>query len=87
VKYKYKITEESVDIRHFEILSDKLLEEEEILNAMCLVDIGKEGDVKLDTDSAIQTTYQYTEYGDDSEVNYHREVEKPVLKILDGGKG
>tara|TARA_R100001369_G_scaffold52924_1_gene79799 strand:+ start:713 stop:970 length:258 start_codon:yes stop_codon:yes gene_type:complete len=84
VKYKYKITEESVDIRHFEILSDKLLEEEDILNAMCLVDIGKEGDTG--TDEGVRTTYQYTEYGEDSKVNYHREVKKPMLKLLDGGK-
>jgi hypothetical protein len=41
--YKYIATEHSVDVRHFEIVSNRELNEGEITDAMSLPDINVEG--------------------------------------------
>jgi len=84
MKYKYIVTEESLDVRHFEILSDKKLDEEEILDALCLPNITKEGNVV--TQGGIKSTFLRTEFGDDSEVKAELQSFKHVIKLIHGGK-
>ena len=43
-EYVYEVSEQSTDIRYFEIVSDKKLTESEIHDAICLPNISKEGD-------------------------------------------
>jgi len=84
MKYKYIATERSVDVRTFEILSDKKLNEEAIEDAMALPDIDKVGDIE--TEEGIQATYLGTEYADDSKVKYYLESFAHNLKLIRGGK-
>ena len=66
-QYIYEVTEQSVDIRKFEIISDRKLTYEEVEDAICLPDISKAGD--CETDNGVTTTYLWTDYGDDSEID------------------
>jgi len=65
-KYYYRVTEESCDTRVFDIESDRQLDEIELIDAVCLPDITKEGD--SETSFGITATFLYTDYGADS---YH----------------
>tara|TARA_R100001369_G_scaffold6064_4_gene16577 strand:+ start:2956 stop:3198 length:243 start_codon:yes stop_codon:yes gene_type:complete len=80
MKYKYIATEQSVDVRFFEILSDTPLTDEEIENALVLPDINVLGSTEVDED--IQSTYLYTEYGGDSQIGFHLQNPKPKLRII-----
>jgi len=82
--YKYIATEESVDVRHFEIVADRKLNEEEIIDAMCLPDIDVKG--SCEEEHGIKVTYIRTECGDDSQVDYYLETLKHTMEILPGGK-
>jgi len=62
--YYYRVTEQSTDIRNFDVVSDRKLDEQELLEAICLPDITKEGD--SETSFGITTTYLYTDYGENS---------------------
>ena len=84
MKYKYIATERSVDVRHFEILSDKKLSEEAIEDAMALPDIDKVGDVEIE--EGIQSTYLGTEYANGSTVKYDLESVAHNLKLIRGGR-
>ena len=74
-KYKYFVTEETVDVRKFEIETDKPFTDDEygkILNAICEVDITKEGNTLTDTTDGVtyKVTYLDTDYGDDAQVDW-----------------
>jgi|TARA_R110000787_G_scaffold26369_2_gene73834 hypothetical protein len=84
MKYKYIATEQSLDVRHFEIFSDKKLEETQIEDALCLPDICKEGDVK--TKEGVQVTFKRTEHGDDSYVKFYQESFKHTIQVIKGGQ-
>ena len=86
--YKYIATEHSVDVRHFEIVSNRELSEEEITHAMSLPDINVEGSSKISNtaDKGVKVTYTHTECGDDSQVNYYLESFKHTIELLKGGK-
>ena len=84
MKYKYIATERSMDVRSFEILSDKKLNEEAIEDAMALPDIDKVGDIE--TEEGIQATYLGTEYAEDSQVEYCLESFTHNLKLIKGGR-
>ena len=65
-KYAYEVSEQSTDVRYFEIVSDKKLTESEILDAMCLPNISKEGDCVKE--GGITSTFKYSDFGDDSQM-------------------
>ena len=66
-QYIYEVSEQSTDTRYFEIVSNRKLTEEEINDAMCMPDIRKEGD--CETDNGITSTFKWTDYGDDAEID------------------
>jgi len=82
--YKYIATEYSQDSRKFEIVSDVLLTESEIHDAMALPDITKDGDVE--TEKGVQVTFIGTEYGDDSQITHYLEKPEHNMKVIEGGK-
>ncbi len=84
MKYKYIATEQSMDVRHFEILSDKKLNEDAIEDAMALPDIDKVGDVEIE--KGVQSTYLGTEYANGSTVKYYLESVVHNLKLIKGGR-
>mgnify|MGYP003650130142 FL=1 len=65
-KYAYEVSEQSTDVRYFEIVSDKKLTESEILDAICLPNILKEGDCVKE--GGITSTFKYSDFGDDSQM-------------------
>ena len=65
-EYVYEVSEQSTDIRYFEIVSDKKLTESEINDAICLPNISKEGD--CEKDGGITSTFKYSDFGDDSQM-------------------
>ena len=65
-EYVYEVSEQSTDMRYFEIVSDKKLTESEILDAICLPNISKEGD--CEKDGGITSTFKWTDFGDDSQM-------------------
>jgi hypothetical protein len=75
-KYKYFVTEQTVDVRDFTIETDKPFTDDEygkILNAICEVDITKEGDTLTDTTTdgvTYKVTYDGTNYGSDAQVDW-----------------
>jgi hypothetical protein len=75
-KYKYNVTEQTVDVRNFTIETDKPLQDdchEDIVDAICMVSITKEGDTETGTtDDGVnfKVTYDDTDYGDDSQVDW-----------------
>jgi len=70
--YEYEATEQSVDVRNFSIVSDRKLTWGEILDAICLPNISKEGDGI--TDDGITVTYLWTDYGDDAQFDVDGEL-------------
>ena len=75
-KYIYKVTEESVDVRNFEIETDKPFTDDEymaIVEAICEVDVTTQGDQstgKSDDEVDYKVTYVGTDYGDDAQVDW-----------------
>ena len=79
IKYIYKVTEQTVDVRNFTIETDKPFTDNGddgdgyILDAICEVSITKEGDTKTGTtDDGVnyKVTYVDTDYGGDSEMDW-----------------
>jgi len=64
--YTYEVSEQSTDVRYFEIVSDKKLTEEEINNAICLPNISREGDCVKE--GGITSTFKWTDFGEDSDM-------------------
>jgi hypothetical protein len=88
MSYTYQVEEYSQDSRHYTIESDIKLTEEQITKAYCEVGF-KDGDVNeftledIDDDVFtpenkinIKVTFNYTEYGDDSQVNITGDIEE-----------
>ena len=73
-KYEYEVTEQSVDVRNFSIVSDRKLTWDELNEAICMPSITKDGDCK--TDDGITVTYLYTDYGDDSEFDVMGDIKE-----------
>tara|TARA_R100001126_G_scaffold49304_1_gene27888 strand:+ start:328 stop:588 length:261 start_codon:yes stop_codon:yes gene_type:complete len=77
-KYKYFVTEQTVDVRHFEIETDKPFTDDEymaIVEAICEVDVTTKGDQstgKSDDEVDYKVTYVGTDYGDDAQVDWDR---------------
>ena len=78
-KYIYHVTEQSVDVRNFEIETDKPFTDNDddgqgyIYDAICEVSITKEGDESTGTTNNgvnYKVTYVDTDYGDNSEMNW-----------------
>tara|TARA_R100001463_G_C3430221_1_gene211327 strand:+ start:89 stop:349 length:261 start_codon:yes stop_codon:yes gene_type:complete len=78
-KYIYHVTEQSVDVRNFEIETDKPFTDNDddgqgyILDAICEVSITKEGDTETGTtDDGVnyKVTYVDTDYGGDSQTEW-----------------
>ena len=65
-EYVYEVSEQSTDVRYFEIVSDKKLTEEEIRDAVCLPDFRKEWDCVKE--GGITSTFKYSDFGDDSQM-------------------
>ena len=49
-EFVYEVNERSIDVRYFEIVSDKKLSHNEVIEAICLPDISKEGDSKKEVE-------------------------------------
>ncbi len=64
--YTYEVSEQSTDVRYFEIVSDKKLTEKEIRHAVCLPNILKEGDCVKE--GGITSTFKWTDFGGDSDM-------------------
>lgn len=86
--YTYEVEEYSQDTRHYTIESDIKLTEEQITKAYCEVGL-KDGDFNeftlADIDDEVSTpeneinirvTFNYTEYGDDAQVNIEGDTEE-----------
>tara|TARA_R100000329_G_scaffold148370_1_gene137119 strand:- start:505 stop:765 length:261 start_codon:yes stop_codon:yes gene_type:complete len=77
-KYKYFVREQTVDVRHFEIETDKPFTDDEymaIVGAICEVDVTTQGDQstgKSDDEVDYKVTYVGTDYGDDAQVDWDR---------------
>ena len=75
-KYRYNVTEQTVDVRNFTIETDKPLQDDcqdDIRNAICEVSITKEGDEetgKTDDGVNYKVTYVDTDFGDDAQVGW-----------------
>ena len=75
-KYKYFVTEQTVDVRHFEIETDKPLQDDPynyIIDTICMVSIIKKGDEETGrtVDGVnFKVTYEGTDYGDDGQVDW-----------------
>ena len=65
-QYIYEVEEQSVDIRKFEIVSDRKLTYNEVMHSICMPDISKTGDCK--TDNGITATYLWTDFGEDGQI-------------------
>tara|TARA_R100001230_G_C5502318_1_gene45881 strand:- start:266 stop:508 length:243 start_codon:yes stop_codon:yes gene_type:complete len=65
-EYVYQVNERSIDVRYFEIVSDKKLTHNEVIEAMCLPDISKEGDSKKE--GGITSTFMWTDFGETEDV-------------------
>jgi len=73
-KYEYEVTEQTVDVRNFSVVSDRKLTEGELNEAICLPSITKEGD--CESDNGITVTYLYTDYGDDSQCDFNGDIKE-----------
>mgnify|MGYP003110309917 FL=1 len=75
-KYKYFVTEQTVDVRNFTIETDKPFTDDEymaIVEAICEVCITKEGDESTGTTNEgvnYKVTYDGTDYGEDGQVDW-----------------
>ena len=65
-EYVYQVNERSIDVRYFEIVSDKKLSHNEVIDAICLPDISKEGDSKKE--GGITSTFMWTDFGETEDV-------------------
>ena len=65
-EYVYQVNERSIDVRYFEIVSDKKLTHNEVIEAMCLPHISKEGDSKKE--GGITSTFMWTDFGETEDV-------------------
>tara|TARA_R110002012_G_scaffold232307_2_gene405080 strand:- start:168 stop:530 length:363 start_codon:yes stop_codon:yes gene_type:complete len=65
-KYTYKFSEQSVDVRYWEVQSDKKLTEEEMLEFGFSTDLTKEGSVHIEEN--VKATFIGTEFGDDGQI-------------------
>ena len=65
-EYVYQVNERSIDVRYFEIVSDKKLTHNEVIEAICLPDISKEGDSKKE--GGITSTFMWTDFGETEDV-------------------
>jgi len=75
-KHQYEVSEQSVDTRNYVIETDKPFSNNygEILNAICEVDIAKEGDTyvgKTDDGVNFKVIYVDTDFGDDGHINWN----------------
>ena len=76
-KYIYNVTEQTVDVSNFTIETDKPLQDDpynDIVDTICMVSITKEGDEETGTtDDGVnyKVTYVDTDYGDDSQMDWH----------------
>tara|TARA_R110002012_G_scaffold76325_3_gene192675 strand:- start:3130 stop:3375 length:246 start_codon:yes stop_codon:yes gene_type:complete len=77
-KYTYEIEEYSQDSRHYEIVSDVKLSEEEITDIYCEVDFvdGYTNQWKIEDKGNVKVTFKGTEFGDDSQVNINGEIKE-----------
>ena len=73
-QYIYEVEEQSVDIRKFEIVSDRKLTYDEVQNAICLSDITTEG--YAETNDGITATYLWTNYGDNAEIDIEGDLKE-----------
>ena len=77
-KYIYNVTEQTLDIRNFEIETDKPLQDDchdDIVGAICMVSIAKEGDTETGTtDDGVnyKVTYVDTDYGDNAQIDWEK---------------
>ena len=75
--YAYDITEQSVDVRRFKVVSDKPLSEETIQQIYTEVseldntteDVSEYASELEETKVRATTTFEYTDFGDDCQVN------------------
>ena len=76
--YAYDITEQSVDVRRFKVVSDKPLNEETVEEIYRQVseckdntteDVSEYASELEGTEVRATTTFEYTDYGDDCQVN------------------
>ena len=65
-EYVYKVSEHCIDVRYFEIVSNKKLSHNEVIDAICLPDISKEGDAKKE--GGITSTFMWTDFGETTDV-------------------
>ena len=73
-QYIYEVAEESVDVRKFEIVSDRKLSYDEVQDCLYNCDIVKTGTcAKRD---GIQTTYLWTYYGDNPKFEIDGELKE-----------
>lgn len=77
-KFTYKIEEYSQDSRHYEIVSDVKLSEEEITDIYCEVDLvdGYTNQWNIVDKGNVKVTFVGTEYGDDSQVNINGDIKE-----------
>jgi hypothetical protein len=66
-QYIYEVAEQSVDIRKFEIVSDRKLTYDEVQDATFLPNIEVAG--SCGKDNGITATFLYTYYGENSEMD------------------
>ena len=64
-EYEYKYTEQSVDVRTWNITSPKKLTEKEVQDLAVDSDIHDEGGITTDKETNITVEYEGVEYGDD----------------------
>ena len=72
-KYEYKVTESSVDTKHFYIESEQELNNEDINNALCMASFNKHSKVKFmseDTGAQGYIKFETIEYGDDAQLEW-----------------
>ena len=64
-EYEYKYTEQSVDVRTWNITAPIKLTEQEVQDLVLGSDIHDEGGIKKDKETNITVEYEGVEYGDD----------------------
>jgi len=79
-KYTYKFSEQSVDVRYWEVQSNKKLTEEEMLEFGFSTDLRNEGSVYTEDD--VKATFIGTDYGDDGQIQIEQ-GEEDLISIDD----
>ena len=82
-KYTYKFSEQSVDVRYWEVQSNKKLTEEEMLEFGFSTDLRNEGSVY--TEDGVKATFIGTEYGDDGQIEVEQGKDDLISIDDDGG--